>query len=58
VAAAALHPAMKEVAPASTGRPPPLGGFGWAGLLASALMAPAVIVLQAVLDLLYSVSSL
>jgi hypothetical protein len=58
VAVAALHPAMGEIAPATAGRPPPLGGFGWAGLLASALMAAAVIVLQAVLDLLYSVSGL
>jgi hypothetical protein len=58
MAAAALHPAMREVAPSTPGRPPPLGGFGWAGLLASALVAPAVIVLQAVLDLLYSVSGL
>jgi hypothetical protein len=58
VAAAALHPAMSDVTPATKGRAQPLGGFGWAGLLASALIAPAVIVLQAVLDLLYSVSGL
>ena len=58
LAAAALHPAVRAVAPAENGRVPPLGGLGWAGLLASALMVPSVILLQAALDLLYSVTSL
>jgi hypothetical protein len=56
--AAALHPAVRRVAPSVDGRIPDLGGFGWAGLMASALTAPLVILLQAILDRLYSVTSL
>jgi hypothetical protein len=54
--AAALHSGIRDVAPSVTGRVPRLGVFGWVGLAASALTAPLVILLQALLDRLYSVT--
>jgi diguanylate cyclase len=56
--AAALHPAIRDIVPPPGDRAPALGRFGWVGLLACALVAPLVILLQAVLDHLYSVTSL
>jgi hypothetical protein len=55
--AAALVPAVRTVVPASEGAHPRLGALGWLGLLASALTAPLVLLLQALLDRLYSVTS-
>jgi hypothetical protein len=55
--AAALHPSMGDVAPARDDRQVRLGALGWVGLVASVVTAPLVLLLQAVLDLLYSVTS-
>jgi hypothetical protein len=57
LAAAALHPGVGALTPPEGQRLPPLGGFGWGALAASVLTAPLVIVLQALLDRLYFVTS-
>jgi hypothetical protein len=55
--AAALHPAVRTLAPPPTRPDQRLGLFGWTALAASVLTAPLVIVLQAILDRVYSVTS-
>ena len=55
--AAALHPDIRAVAPPVADPADRLGGLGWLGLLASILTAPLVLLLQAVLDIMYSVTS-
>src|SRR6185436_3417088 len=57
LAAAALVPGVRTVAAPAGGRRPGLGALGWLGLLASGLTAPRVLLLQALLDRLYSVTS-
>jgi hypothetical protein len=58
LAASALHPAMRDIAPSAEARAERLGALGWLGLSASVLTAPLVIIVQALLDRLYSVTSL
>jgi hypothetical protein len=55
--AAALVPSARALIPAPHDERPRLGGLGWVGLLASVLTAPLVLLLQALLDRLYSVTS-
>jgi diguanylate cyclase len=55
--ASALHPSTREIAPTPQGQPIRLGWLGWAALGISALTAPTVIIIQAVLDHLYSLNS-
>lgn len=57
LAAAALHPSVHRLAPEAEGPDARLGFFGWAALGASVLTAPLVILLQAALDRVYSVTS-
>jgi hypothetical protein len=52
-----LIPAAGTIAPAPHGEPLRLGALGWLGIVASVLTAPGVLMLQALLDRLYSVSS-
>jgi hypothetical protein len=54
---AALVPAVRTLAPPVEGALPRLGALGWLGMAASVLTAPLVLLLQALLDRLYSVSS-
>jgi hypothetical protein len=54
--AAALVPSVRQVVSAPEGAPPRLSALGWLGLLASALTAPLVLFLQAMLDRLYSLT--
>jgi hypothetical protein len=56
--AALLHPALKTISPAEEGPPLRLGALGWAALAISALTAPAVLLVQALLDHFYFVASL
>jgi hypothetical protein len=56
LAAAALHPAIRTIIPDEQVAPR-LGVFGWVALGASVLTAPLVILLQAILDRVYSVTS-
>jgi hypothetical protein len=55
--AATLIPSVRAVMPAPDGERARLSALGWLGLLASALTAPLVLLLQALLDRLYSVTS-
>jgi hypothetical protein len=58
LAAAALHPSVRTTVPGGAAQPAPrLGVFGWIALGASVLTAPLVILLQAILDRIYSVTS-
>jgi hypothetical protein len=54
---ATLFPAVRTLIAPMPGPRPRLDAFGWLGLLASGLTAPLVLLLQALLDRLYSVSS-
>jgi hypothetical protein len=54
--AATLVPSVATLIPQASERPR-LGALGWLGLLASGLNAPLVLLLQALLDRLYSVTS-
>jgi hypothetical protein len=56
LAAATVVPSVNTLIPQTTERPR-LGALGWLGLLASGLTAPLVLLLQALLDRLYSVTS-
>jgi hypothetical protein len=55
--AATLVPSVRSVIPPVEGEHPRLSALGWLGLAASALTAPLVLLLQALLDRLYAVSS-
>lgn len=55
--AATLIPAVASASPTPSEPVPRLGLVGWLGLAASILTAPAVLLLQAMLDRLYSVAS-
>jgi hypothetical protein len=55
--AATLVPGVRAVIPGRQDSQARLSGFGWLGLLVSGLTAPVVLLLQALLDRLYSVSS-
>jgi hypothetical protein len=55
--ASALHPASRTIAPSIDGQPIRLSLLGWAALGISALTAPIVLIVQAVLDHLYSLNS-
>jgi hypothetical protein len=56
--AAALHPAVKEIAPAdATGRHPRLSRIGWAALAVCALTAPTALAVHALLDRAYALST-
>ena len=57
LACAALHPAIRDVAPPLGDRQLRLGRLGWIGLAASVVTAPLLLILQALLDRLYSVTS-
>lgn len=52
-----LLPSVRSVGPTVEGPLPRLGWLGWLGLGASTLTAPIVLILQALLDRLYSVAS-
>jgi hypothetical protein len=55
--AATWHPSAREISRSVDGRVPALGGIGWVCLLACILAAPLVVLLQLVLDRLYSLTS-
>jgi hypothetical protein len=57
LAGAALVPSARTLAPPVEETPQRLGALGWLGMAASVLTAPLVLLLQALLDRLYSVSS-
>jgi hypothetical protein len=54
--AVTLLPSVTAIAPRTEGAPR-LGGWGWVGLAGSVLTAPVVLLMQALLDRLNSVSS-
>jgi hypothetical protein len=55
--AVTLLPSVRSMSPAEEGPLPRLGWLGWLGIAASTLTAPVVLMLQALLDRLYSVAS-
>jgi hypothetical protein len=55
--AATWHPDVRELSRSVDGRVPALGALGWVGLLVCVLMAPLVVLLQALLDRLYFLTS-
>ena len=55
---ASWHPDIHTVGPPAEGTAPRLGWFGWLGLLACAGTSALVVLLQAILDRLYSFTSL
>ena len=55
--AATWHPDVRELSRSVDGEVPALGALGWVGRLACVLMAPLVVLLQALLDRLYFLTS-
>jgi hypothetical protein len=55
--AATWHPDVRAITRPTEGRPQRLGAFGWSSLLACLLVSPLVVLLQALLDRLYFLTS-
>jgi hypothetical protein len=55
--AATWHPDVRKLVHSTDERATALGGFGWLGLLACALVGPLVVIFQVVLDRVYLLTS-